>query len=342
MNRPAKQDDAIDVPLLDLLLRASRPMTIDALAAAMAYTGAQARAGLSALGRAGCRLEEHPVQGVTLAETGAGVWRDYLAWARAAGGGAGASAVIEVYRQVASTQDAVRRVVESRGLGAHRAVAIADEQTAGRGRLGRRWLAPPGKGVTFSRAQVTPADQSPFPVDRLVFATAVAIARALESAGGLEALAVQIKWPNDLLVDGRKIAGILVETLPAAPGRHGGAAIIGIGVNVGLTVADLPEHAADLRDQVTSLAMLGRPRDRLRVLADAIVHTDAALDLADIQPLLAEWRSRSTLLAQHATYRSDGRIFRGRVIDLDPHEGLILQTDEGPIVHLPAATTTGT
>jgi biotin-(acetyl-CoA carboxylase) ligase len=89
---------------------------------------------------------------------------------------------------------------------------------------------------------------------------------------------------------------------------------------------------------VISLHMAGAHVDRLRVLT----HVLAALDIAEResdQSLLSEWRQRCAMLSQRVELRNNGRVIRGQVIDLDPHEGLIVRTDAGAITHLPAATT---
>jgi BirA family biotin operon repressor/biotin-[acetyl-CoA-carboxylase] ligase len=89
----------------------------------------------------------------------------------------------------------------------HLALVLADEQTAGRGRSGRRWATPPGAGLAFSLVLLSPP-MEPNLLSRLTGLGAVAIQRALESKLGLHA---QVKWPNDVLIEGSKVAGVLVE-----------------------------------------------------------------------------------------------------------------------------------
>ena len=127
------------------------------------------------------------------------------------------------------------------------AIVIADHQTAGRGRLGRSWVDRPGASLMLS-VVLRPG----LPAERqwsVTAATGVALAEAVAELLG-PAPAVALKWPNDLLIDGRKAAGLLAEGYP------GGALVVGMGVNVHQAAADFPP---ELRGQVTSLAMAAAP-----------------------------------------------------------------------------------
>jgi len=325
----------IDCQLLMRLLEADGPVPLSKLSSDERREPAHVQAAIEQLRAAGCVIDVHPQHGVTLRQTGLSVWSDLLThrWP---------GRVVEVYRQTASTQDVVRRIIAARGRAAQGAIAIADEQTGGRGRLGRRWHAPAGTALLFSMASLVPRDadpnQSTHRINHLTLITAVGAARGIESACR-HAVRVAIKWPNDLLLNGRKLAGILVESHAAMIDRQPyHAAITGIGMNVGLREEQIPSELHDVRDHVASLAMAGVHVDRLRVL----VHVLAALEEALHEPddrLLDEWRQRCVTRGEIVTLRNDGRTIRGEVIDLDPHEGLILRTESGTIVHLPAATT---
>ncbi len=279
---------------------------------------------LTQLRDAGCDLSSHLQQGTTLNDAGLGVWADYLHHRDG-----DASRIIEVYQQTASTQDLVRRIIERSPAQADGALTIADEQTAGRGRLGRKWLAPAGTALTFSRAVVS----REIGVDCLTLAGAVATARAIEAATPTP-IDLRIKWPNDILVDGRKLAGILVESFEV---NGASAAVIGVGINVSLQPDQLP---ADVRDTATSLIACGQRVHRLRLLAEIVAQTDAALRAADLTDLVDQWRQRSTLLGHDVTLQTNGERLDGHVLDLDPTAGLIVRTHDGTIRHLHAATTT--
>jgi BirA family transcriptional regulator, biotin operon repressor / biotin---[acetyl-CoA-carboxylase] ligase len=332
---PQHADPVIHTGLLHALLDSDQHLSAHTLMSAMRRNDPTAlRCELDRLRDAGCELDINPQQGVRLVRAGLGCWADYLQTQ------GDKLRIVEVYRQTGSTQDTARHLIAQRGAAADGALVIAEEQTAGRGRLGRRWIAPAGTALTFSRVCRTAAPDDEQAVNRLTFATSVAIAQTLEHWLTPRGQRARIKWPNDILVDGRKIAGILVEVM-----HHGGAghfAIIGIGLNISLLPEHLPDDPQDpaLRNRITSLAMLDIHADRLAVLGRLVEEVDHALDRADPDDLIARWRSRSTLIGQHVSLQSDGIIYDGEVADLDPNLGLILRTTNGAMVHLPAATTT--
>ena len=139
------------------------------------------------------------------------------------------------------------------------AVAAADHQTAGRGRLGRQWTAPPGTAITASVLLCPPAGA---PVQQLSLVAGLAVAETVEAALDLSA---QIKWPNDVMVDRRKIAGILAEA-------RDGIVVVGIGLNVNQAREQLP---ADARVPPASLRTVdGVLRDRAPLLADLLARLE--------------------------------------------------------------------
>jgi len=233
---------------------------------------------------------------------------------------------VHIFRQTASTQEVARR------HNGRQFAVIADEQTAGRGRLGRAWVAPPGTAVLMSLHWPHLDRLSDGNLDMIAYRVAVAVAQTAERFLGDDRDRVRIKWPNDILVDGRKLAGILVE-------RDDSAAIIGIGFNVWTDARHLADLPADLADRITSLNLLGHPTDRMQVAGELIVRCQDRLADPDEAGLLDAWRVRSPL-GYDARFRSDGEDIAGTVIDLDPALGLIVRRDTGEIVHLPAATTT--
>jgi BirA family biotin operon repressor/biotin-[acetyl-CoA-carboxylase] ligase len=234
---------------------------------------------------------------------------------------------VRVYRQLGSTQDAARRLAAEDG-----AVVVADEQTAGRGRLGRRWTAPAGTAVLLSRVTHVPATQRHV----LALAAAVAVADAVEPALGRS---IAVKWPNDVCVDGRKLAGVLIESASVSGLASGvTAAVVGVGLNVTLRAEALP---ASMRGRATSLAMAGGATDRLAV-AEALVRAldDRLGSGSDVESAIEAWRQRCVNLGRPGRFRVGTREIAGQVIDLDPMAGLIVRTTHGTIAHLPADTTT--
>ena len=141
------------------------------------------------------------------------------------------------------------------------AVAVADHQTAGRGRLGRSWVAPPGTAITVSVLLRPPPDRR---IPQLSLLGGLAAAEAVEEELKLWR-ASQIKWPNDVMVNRRKVAGVLAEA-------RDGVVVVGIGINVNQTRDELPE---DARQPVASLRTLdGSEHDRAAVLADLLARLD--------------------------------------------------------------------
>ncbi|MGN6696761.1 MAG: biotin--[acetyl-CoA-carboxylase] ligase [Thermomicrobiales bacterium] len=201
---------------------------------------------------------------------------------------------------------------------------LADEQTAGRGRRGRAWHAPPGSASLCSIIF-----RSPLPPDRLFALTAAAslgIAEGVERATGL---VPQVKWPNDLLLGGRKVAGVLTAT------RLNGAAldhvVVGFGLNVSLRPDDLPP--LDQALPPTSLAIeLGQAPDRLAVLQAVLESIDTAYTIlrrGDEVKLLAAWRARLVGLGEWVRVETDAGPIAGRLVGADTDGALLLETAAG-------------
>ncbi|HSC50337.1 MAG TPA: biotin--[acetyl-CoA-carboxylase] ligase [Gaiellaceae bacterium] len=141
------------------------------------------------------------------------------------------------------------------------AVAVADHQTAGRGRLGRSWIAPPGTGITVSVLLRPPRDSR---IAQVSLVGGLAAAEAVEEELGFWRSS-QIKWPNDVMVNRRKVAGVLAEA-------RDGAVVLGIGINVNQTLDELPR---DVRQPVASLRTIdGREHDRAALLTDLLARLD--------------------------------------------------------------------
>jgi BirA family transcriptional regulator, biotin operon repressor / biotin---[acetyl-CoA-carboxylase] ligase len=192
-----------------------------------------------------------------------------------------------------STQELARGLPEG-------GVAACEEQTAGRGRRGRTWTSPPGAGLLFSLSlhPQTPPDRLP-PLT-LVVADAVAEATWPSAA---------VRWPNDVVVEGRKLAGILAEV-------RDGEVVVGIGINANHGTGDLPP---DARIAPTSLRLLGgEPVDRAALLADVLEAIEAryrAFERAGFSGLARDdLRGRRVRLAGGAVGTSDGVDAQGRLV----------------------------
>jgi BirA family biotin operon repressor/biotin-[acetyl-CoA-carboxylase] ligase len=185
------------------------------------------------------------------------------------------------------------------------AALVTDDQTGGRGRLGRHWLSEPGRDLAFSvllRPRLDPARGH-----LLALATGVAVAEVLEEELGLRGQ-VSLKWPNDVLLTGKKVCGILLEASAGAEGLLWAVAGIGINVNgePGRTLASLPpERAAEWQGRPRPVSLkeqLGRAVPRAPLLAALLARLTvrwSALDVAGCVPgLLEGWRGRDALVGR--------------------------------------------
>lgn len=186
------------------------------------------------------------------------------------------------YESLTSTNDVAALMTPSTDAGA---VVIAHAQTAGRGRGGRQWFSAPGAGLYASVLLPRQSVADVAVVARLTLMVAVALVESIDASTGVSA---NIKWPNDLLVGRRKLAGILVEARTAAVPEQ---VVIGFGIN--LRRRDYPE---EIRERVTSIEAEGGRAARAEVLVEALAAIAAGL--ADLEAgrfdaILSRWRRRS-------------------------------------------------
>ena len=222
---------------------------------------------------------------------------------------------VEVLAQVDSTNAVVAE--RARAGEAHGLVVVAEEQTAGRGRLERSWSSPPRAGLTFSvllRPKIPPAE-----FGWLSLLTALAVARAVRDHGGVPAV---LKWPNDVLVEGRKLCGILAEV--AAPG----AVVVGVGINVSTRPDEFPapgtsllQEGADTTDRAVVLrAVL---RELTAVLADPDARSGYRALCSSIGALVRLELPAGSVIGKADDVDAAGRI----VVDGTPYSA-------GDVVHL--------
>jgi BirA family biotin operon repressor/biotin-[acetyl-CoA-carboxylase] ligase len=220
--------------------------------------------------------------------------------------------------RTSSTQDLVRTAARAGAAAGH--LVVADEQTAGRGRQGRRWVAPPGTALLAS-ILVRPRGAA----EGVPLAAGLAVADAL-AAYGVE---VGLKWPNDVVSGGAKLAGILAEVEPAAPGPEV-AVVVGIGVN--LHVESFPE-GVDGQSLHRLLPSGGAPsRDQLlAALLPALAARLHALETGGVPALLADWRRRAVGLGEQVVAETPAGRVEGRALDIDAGGALVLETDAGRV-----------
>lgn len=202
----------------------------------------------------------------------------------------------------------------------HLSVVLTRDQRAGKGRLGRQWTAPPGSAIAMSVllevAAVDVADRGWIPLS-----AGVAVTRAVASQ--LPSHDASLKWPNDVLVDGQKISGILTEVLAVRPTT----VVVGIGINTAMTTEDLPVPTA------TSFAARGVRVDEDRLVADVLVGLRdliAALAVGGPAAVRDDVRAAcATIGARVAVNLPDGSVLRGEVRDLDADGRLVVVTADG-------------
>jgi len=201
---------------------------------------------------------------------------------------------------------------------------LADEQTAGRGRLQRAWSSPKGAGLYFSLLlrPAIPQDQWPL----ITFVAALAVGDALREAAGVE---TDIKWPNDLLSGERKICGILAEAIDTPLGR---SVILGIGIN--LTQRAFPEELADVATSVAEAS--GRQPDRETILAALLRALSRWYSLlhepAGREKIVAAWTSRSSYAKGRLVQVSNGdEVWQGTTCGIEDDGALRLDTATGEI-----------
>lgn len=243
--------------------------------------------------------------------------------------------VVRAYRVTASTNtDAAAWAAEGAPEGA---LVVAEEQTAGRGRFDRRWVARPGQNLTFSLV-LRPALE-PARLGLLTVAAAVGMAEALDPVTA--PLRPRIKWPNDLLLEGGKCGGMLLEAALTTGRPTPDAVILGIGLNV-----NQDRFPEGLGTRPTSLLLeTGRPVERAALLATLLAHIEAAYDLltgGGSAALRARYEARLDGVGApaHLHLPRPGDAVTGTLAGIDETGALILETAAGPrIFHAGDVTT---
>jgi BirA family biotin operon repressor/biotin-[acetyl-CoA-carboxylase] ligase len=224
------------------------------------------------------------------------------------------------FDEVPSTNSLLKDMADNGAL--EGLVVLAHHQTGGRGRLGRTWNDEPGTNLLFSVLLRPPIAPERFPL--LAFYACLAVAEAISSHTGIR---VDAKWPNDLLLDGKKVCGILLESSQDV--ARSPYAIIGVGLNV-----NQRGFPSDLQDLATSLALTtGRTYDRAGLLRTIFVRLDALygnVRRSDFSQILSAWQQRAIMFGRTVTVlQGDGeRVGTARALAADG--GLIVEFDGVP------------
>lgn len=305
--------------LLRALREASVHLPAGDLAAQLGESPATVRTQLAELKAAGFEIEDRPALGFRLLAAPDRLIADDLA---ARLDDCALARDLVVFEETGSTNE----LVLQRGRDGTPAglVIFAETQTAGRGRFGRRWESVSHRGLWFS-VLLRPA----LPLARWARLTtwaAVAVAAAVERVAGRRAA---IKWPNDVFLDGKKVAGILIESGTDAAGQS--FAVLGIGVNVNHEITDFPP---ELTDRATSLRLVtGRRCDRAELAAQSLTQLAARFDRVtdDFPALVSEAAARSLLLGRWVQLRSGTALHEGLAESLDENGQLVVRASDGSV-----------
>jgi len=230
------------------------------------------------------------------------------------------------YPSVTSTMDIARR--EAQQGAAEGTIVVADEQTGGRGRLKRTWLSP-GGSISLSVILYPGLEYLP----SLIMLASLAVVRSVESVAGIRA---QIKWPNDVLINNRKVCGILIES--DIRGGRVNHVLLGIGINVNLSLADFPEIQAI----ATSLSdELGRDISRLSLIRCLLAEVERLyLALSTGESLFEEWRDNLVTLGKKVRVKTPEAVYEGVAESVAADGGLLLRGLDGSLTRILAGDVT--
>ncbi|MFW6108096.1 MAG: biotin--[acetyl-CoA-carboxylase] ligase [bacterium] len=304
-------------------LRGARPgwLARDLAEAAVAASGVDLAAALRELRARGYEIDERDALGLTLRSEPDTLDADRIRrdlHTRVVG------RRVHVYERVRSTSDVIRELADE---GAEEGtVVFAERQTRGRGRLGRRWWSPAGVGVWMSVLLRPPVRRESVPMTTII--GALAAADAIRSSVGLPAM---IRWPNDVLVGDRKVAGVLVEARETAVGRD---LVLGIGIDVNAGQGEFP---AEIAGRATSLSEAAGERvNRLDLIRALLRHLDRWYRIKlgrDLEAINDRWRELSATRGRRIVLEARGRRFAGTVADVDVRFGIALRMSRGNIRH---------
>lgn len=320
--------NVLDARLLAALRASQVHLPATDLAGQLAAPLSAVEARLAELRNAGFEIEERPGLGFRLLHSPDRLIADDL---HSRLGPCDLAREIVVFAETASTNDSAMQ--RGRQGAAGGLVIFAERQTAGRGRFGRAWASASHRGLWFSLLLRPTIPYAAWP--RLTTWAAVSLAATIENSLGLPAA---IKWPNDIYLTGRKIAGILAESGVDVNGQP--FAVVGIGVNVNQNAGDFPP---ELAGKAASLGMVtSRFIDRPTLAANLLRELDARLpQLASAFPeMIAEASRRSLLLGRWVQVQSGHSIIEGRAEELDSEGQLLLRGADGSLNRLSAGEVT--
>ena len=228
------------------------------------------------------------------------------------------------YETTDSTMDVAHKLARSGSPDG--TVVFSESQMKGRGRMGRHWVSPKGKGIYFSpilRPDVAPAEAS-----KITLMSAVAVALAIRKITHLGAL---IKWPNDIMINDHKACGILTEM--SAEVNTVNYIVLGIGVNVNTAKADLPKEATSLKHET------GEEIPRVELAQEILRELERQYNIfkeKGFKKIIDEWKGLSHTLGEEVKIVCQNRKIEGTAVDLDASGALVVRTDNGFTEHITA------
>ena len=221
------------------------------------------------------------------------------------------------FTSTTSTMDVAR--AEADADAAEGTIVLAEEQTAGRGRFGREWVSPAGKNLYLTLVLRPTIER----LRQLAIITPLAVSLAIEETTGLTP---QIKWPNDVLLSGRKVCGILIET--EFSGSDPRYALIGVGVNVNFEI----DPATEIGAIATSIKQeLNADANREAVLAALLNKIESLYTAPDPRAVHEAWKSRLETLGRRITVTFREEVFEGEAEDVDDSGNLVVKLDDGTL-----------
>ncbi len=226
------------------------------------------------------------------------------------------------YKKVDSTNDIAYGLAE-KGI-KEGTVILAEEQSKGKGRHGRQWISPSKGGIYMScilRPGIAPNE-----IPRITLLVAVAVAKAIRELSGLDVL---IKWPNDIMNDGRKLCGILTEM--KAEQDSVDFVITGIGINVNTPIKHLPKGASSLKEELRragtdiTISRIELTKKILEILEEYYT----LLNKEGFEPIIDAWKSLSAMIGSRVKVMLPNRTFEGQAHDINPDGALVVRLDSG-------------
>ena len=219
---------------------------------------------------------------------------------------------IHFFDKIESTQDCALSMAQNDSHSMHGTVIIAEEQSAGRGRMGKKWISP--KGGLWMSIILQPRFASR-KISLIQFIGALAVGDSILEMTGI---VCTHKWPNDILIQGKKVCGILVDA--NFEGDKSGTVVVGIGLNANFTTQELFNSAT-----------LEGCSDVTRLIIEKLEHYYLLLEDGKTGEIIESWKRGSEIFGQRVTVKDGNNVFNGRALDLDDSGALLITLADGSV-----------